>query len=225
LILALLAAAVQPGFDARVAAAKKAEAAGDFQTSEKEYEKALAIRPDAELFQRLGLVRHLQNKFSRAIPALEKAVRLKPDLWGAYLFLGIDYYRTNQFPQALAALVKAGKLQPEQPEIRFWQGATHIALKHYLEGQEILEELSRRQPENLEVLRILAQSYSDNAVALHNKVAAEHPDSAWAFRIHGQALESEGFCETALVEYRKAQSLQPDMKGIQEAITRCTKSN
>jgi len=190
-----------------------------------EAEKALALRPDAELFQRLGLVRHLQNKFSLAIPAFEKAVRLKPDLWGAYLFSGIDYYRTNQFPQALAALAKAGKLQPEQPEIRFWLGATHIALKHYLEGQEILEELSRRQPENLEVLRILAQSYSDYAVSLHNKVAAEHPDSAWALRVHGQALESEGFCEAALVEYRKAQSLRPDMKGIQEAITRCTKSN
>ena len=225
LILALLAAAVQPGFDAHVAAAKKAESTGDFQTSEKEYEKALAILPDAELFQRLGLVRHLQNKFSLAIPAFEKAVRLKPDLWGAYLFLGIDYYRTNQFPHALAALAKAGELQPDQPEIRFWLGATHIALKNYLEGQQILEELSRRQPENLEVLRILAQSYSDSAVALHNKLAAEHPDSAWAFRVHGQALEGEGFCDAALVEYRKAQRLQPDMRDIQEAITRCLKSN
>ena len=166
--LALLAAAVQPGFDAHIAAAKKAEAVGDFQTSEKEYEKALAIRPDAELFQRLGLVRHLQNKFSRAIPAFDKAVHLKPDLWGAYLFLGIDYYRTNQFSQSLGALAKADKLQPEQPEVRFWLGATHIALKHYLEGQQILEELCRKQPENLEALRILAQSYSDYAVALHN---------------------------------------------------------
>jgi len=225
LTLAFLAAAVQPGFNAHVAAAKKAESTGDFHTSEKEYEKALAIRPDAELFQRLGLVRHLQNKFSLAIPAFEKAVRLKPDLWGAYLFLGIDYYRTNQFPQALTALAKAGKLQPDQPEVRFWLGATHIALKNYLKGQQILEELSRRQPENLEVLRILAQSYSDYAVALHNKLAAEHPDSAWAFLVHGQALEGEGFCDAALVEYRKAQRLQPDMRGIQEAITRCLKSN
>jgi len=224
LILAFLAVAVQPGFDAHVAAAKKAESAGDFQTSEKEYEKALAIRPDAELFQRLGLVRHLQNKFSLAVPAFQKAVRLKPDLWGAYLFLGIDYYRTNQFPQALTALAKAGKLQPDQPEIRFWLGTTHIALRNYLEGQQILEELSRRQPENLAVLRILAQSYSDYAVVLHNKLAAEHPDSAWAFRVHGQALENEGFCDAALVEYRKAQHLQPDMRGIQEAITRCMKA-
>ena len=224
-ILALLSGAVQTGFDAHVAAARKAEAAGDFRNSESEYEKALTIRPDGELFQRLGLVRHLQNKFSRAIPAFEKAVSLKPDLWGAYLFLGIDYYRTNQFAEALAALAKAGKLQPDQQEIQFWLGATHIALKDYLKGQQILEELSRRQPENLEVLRILAQSYSDYAVALHNMVAREHPKSAWAFRVHGQALENEGACDAALVEYRRAQSLQPDMKGIEEAIARCRKGN
>jgi len=89
----------------------------------------------------LGLVRHLQNKFSLAIPAFEKAVRLKR-IFGRLFIFGHRLLPDEQFPQALAALAKAGKLQPEQPEIRFWLGATHIALKHYLEGQEILEELS-----------------------------------------------------------------------------------
>jgi tetratricopeptide (TPR) repeat protein len=219
--LTLLLAALQPGFDQYLASAKKAEAAGDFHAAEKEYEKALAMRADGEIFQRLGLVRHMQNEFARAIPAFEKAIRLRPDLWGAYLFFGIDCYRTNQFPKALTALTRAAKLQPAEPEVQFWLGTTHIALKHYLDGQEILEELSKRQPENLEALRILAQSYSDYAVALHNRVAAEHPESAWAFRIHGQALESEGFCEAALAEYRKAQALKPDMEGLRESIERC----
>jgi protein O-GlcNAc transferase len=218
--LALLLAALA-GFDQYVASAKKAEAAGDFHAAEKQYEKALAIREDGETFQRLGLVRHLQNQFGRAIPAFEKAIRLKPDLWGAYLFLGIDCYRTNRFPKALTVLTHAAKLRPAEPQVQFWLGATHIALKHYLEGQGILEELSKRQPENLEILRILAQSYSDYAVALHNRVATEHPESAWAFRIHGQALESEGFYDAALVEYRKALALKPDMQGVHEDIARC----
>lgn len=219
--LALLLGALQPGLDQYLASAKKAEAAGDFHAAEKDYEKALAIRPDGGIFQRLGLVRHLQNEFGRAIPAFEKAIRLKPDLWGAYLFLGIDCYRTNQFSKALTVLTQAAQLQPAEPEVQFWLGATHIALRRYLEGQEILEELSKRQPENLEILRLLAQSYSDYAVALHNRVAIEHPESPWALRIHGQALESEGFCEAALVEYRKALALKPDMQGVQAAIARC----
>lgn len=220
LALVLLAAS-QTGFDEHVAAAKSAEARRDFRTAEREYGKAVAIRADGETFQRLGLVRHLQNEFSRAIQAFEKAIRLKPDLWGAYLFLGIDCYRINQFGKALTALNRAARLQPSEPEVQFWLGATHIALKQFLEGQEILEELSKRQPDNLEVLRMLAQSYSDYAVDLHNRVAAEHPGSAWAFRVHGQALENEGFCEAALVEYRKAQALKPDMEGIRDAITLC----
>ncbi len=217
----MLLSALQSGFDQHLAAAKSAEAIRDFRTAEMEYENALAIRPDGEIYQRLGLVRHLQNEFNRAIPAFEKAIRLKSHLWGAYLFLGIDCYRTNQFAKALTALKGAAKLQPAEPEVQFWLGATHIALKQFLEGEEILEVLSKRQPENIEVLRILAQSYSDYAVALHNRVAAEHPDSAWAFRVHGQALENEGFCEAAAVEYHRAQALKPDMEGLQEAIARC----
>ncbi len=72
----------------------------------------------------------------------------------------------------------------------------------------------------MEILRVLAQSYSDYAAALHNRVVAEHPDSAWAHRIHGQALENEGYFDAALGEYRRAAALRPDMDGIQEDLAR-----
>jgi tetratricopeptide (TPR) repeat protein len=149
-----------------------------------------------------------------------RATRLNPRLWGAELFLGVDYYRTNQFGKALGPLLAAQKLQPEQPEVRFWLGVTHVALKHYLEGEEILEALSAEQPRNAEVLRVLAQSYSDYAVALHNRVVAEHPESAWAHCVHGQALENEGYFEAAAGEYRKAAALRPQIEGIEEDIAR-----
>ena len=221
----LLLWAAQAGVESHLAAARKAELAGDFQSAEKEYQQAVSIRPDPEVFQKLGLVRHLQNKYPEALLAFDQAVRLKPDAWGAHLFLGIDYYRTNQFSKALAALVTARGLHPDEPEVQFWLGVTYIALHQDLEGEEILEALSAKQPRNLELLRILAQSYSDSAVALHNRITAEHPDSAWAYLIHGQALENEGFCEAAIGEYRKAKYLRPEMDGIREAIARCQNRN
>lgn len=217
----LLLFAAQNAAEPHVDAARKAELAGDFRAAEREYEQAVAIRKDAELFQRLGLVRHLQNKFQEAIPAFQESLRLNPDAWGARLFLGIDYYRTNQFSKALPSLNAARRLRPGEPEVEFWLGATFIALHRYFEGQEILEALTRKQPQNVEAVRILAQSYSDFAVELHNRVVAEHPDSAWAHRIHGQALENEGACEAALAEYRKATELMPGMKGLREAMSRC----
>ncbi len=224
-VVPLLLWAAQGSVESHVVAARKAELAGDFKSAEREYEQALATHPDPDLFQRLGLVRHLQSKYLEAISAFEQAVRLKPEAWGAHLFLGIDYYRTNQFSEALESLTKARRTQADNPEVQFWLGVTYIALHRNLEGQQILEILSEKQPKNLELLRILAQSYSDSAVALHNRIVAEHPDSAWAYRIHGQALENDGFCEAAIAEYRKAEQLKPEMEGLREAIARCQKRN
>jgi tetratricopeptide (TPR) repeat protein len=216
----MLAAQPQATFDQHLDAARKAEAAGDYAGAERGYQSALATRKDAEILQRLGLVRHLQNKFSEAIPAFEESIRLRPDSWGALLFLGIDYYRTNQFSKALPPLTEALRLQPKQPEIRFWIGATHLASNRRLEGLEELEELSREQPRNLEALRMLAQAYSDFAVSLHNEVVEKHADSAWAHQIHGQALENEGAFDAALKEYRAALKLNPELDAAVEAIAR-----
>ena len=224
-MLLLLAIPAQAQVQAHIDSARKAEAAGDFRTAEKEYVEALKGREDWELFQRLGLVRHLQNKYPEAIDALEHSVRINPDAWGAQLFLGIDYYRTNQFARALEALSHSARIEPNQPEVQFWIGVTDIALKRYLDGLQILAEVSQRQPDNLEAVRIMAQASSDYSVQLHNLVTAEHPESAWAHRVHGQALENDGSCDAALVEYRKARELKPNMEGIREAIARCEKRN
>jgi tetratricopeptide (TPR) repeat protein len=224
-IIPLLALPAQAQVQVHIDAARKAEAAADFRAAEKEYVEALKEREDGELFQRLGLVRHLQNKYAEAIEALEHAVRINPDAWGAQLFLGIDYYRTNQFGRGLEALRRAARVEPNQPEVQFWIGVTYIALKRYLDGLQILAELSQTQPKHLEALRILAQACSDYSVELHNVLTAEHPESAWAHRVHGQALENDGFCDAAIVEYRKARELKPDMEGILDAIARCEKRN
>src|SRR5204862_6537885 len=127
--------------DVHLAAASKAERSGDLASAEREYEKALSARPDAAVYERLGLVRHLQNKFTAAIPAFTQSLKLQPDRWASRLFLGIDLYRTNDFVRALAELQRAAKLQPNNFEVQFWLGATHLALKHFMPGLEILERL------------------------------------------------------------------------------------
>ena len=56
-------------------AAHQAELSGDLSRAESIYRKLLAVHPDADVYQRLGLVRHLQNKFAEASRAFEEAVR------------------------------------------------------------------------------------------------------------------------------------------------------
>ena len=170
----------------------------------------------ADREQRLGLQLHLASKYSEAIPAFEKAIKLDPRQWPAHLFLGIDLYRTNQFARALEHLKTAARLNPAEPETRFWLGATHLALKQYFEGFQMLETL----PDNPEALRLLAQHYAELGTALENRVAEQYPDSPAGLQIHGQALEFEGAYDAALTAYRSVAALAPQRPGIHEAIDR-----
>ncbi|MCU1260421.1 MAG: domain protein putative component of TonB system [Bryobacterales bacterium] len=206
--------------DAHLAAARRAETSGDFAAAELEYEKALAVHPDATTYQRLGLVCHLQNRFAEAIPAFRSSLKLQPNQWAARLFLGMDLYRTNQFASALTELNSADRLKPGDLEIRFWLGVTHLALKQYFPGLKILETLSREQPKNLQILRILAENYAAFSATLLNEVAEKYPDTPAGMLVHGQALEFEGADEAALEIYRMLNLKWPDRPGVREAIDR-----
>ncbi len=206
--------------DGHLAAARKAEVSGDLASAEREYEQTLALHPDASVYQRLGLVRHLQNKFQEAIPAFEQSLKLQPNQWSASLFLGIGLYKTNQFDRALGQLKQAGKLRPNDPEIRRWLGLTYLARKEYLAGLALLEALSSEQPKDLELLRILAENYAVFGTTLLNKVAEKYPDTPAGLQIHAQALEFEGANEAALEVYLQLRKMQPARSGVAEALAR-----
>lgn len=210
----------QPGSNEDLDAAHRAELSGDLSQAESIYQKLLAIHPDAEIYQRLGLVRHLQNNFAEASRAFEEAIRLNPQLWSSHLFLGIDYYRTNRFSDALKQLETADRLHSQQAETRFWLGATQLALHHYIAGFEALEEVLQKDPANTEVLRLLAESYADYGTQLLNEIGEKHPDTAAGLEVQGRAFEFEGSYEAALVAYRKAAAKDPGRPGIREAIAR-----
>lgn len=220
LLFAALLQATGSAEEAYLEAARRAEAAGNFSRAEEAYESYLAVRSEPEVWQRLGLVRHLENKFAEAIPAFEKAVRVRPDLWSAHLFLGIDLYRTNRFQDALDHLKTASQLRPDDGDIQFWLGATNLALKRYLEGLTLLERVAIKQPANLEVIRLLAQNYAEYATRLADDVAERYPETPAGYHVHGQALEFEGAYDTALQAYRTALRLQPDRPGVRLAIAR-----
>src|ERR1035441_3044244 len=84
-----------------LAQAKAAEMVRDFPRAAECYVTYLNVHSDsAEIWQRLGLVYYLDNRYDHAAPALQQAVELDPSLWGANLFLGISEYRMGQFDRA-----------------------------------------------------------------------------------------------------------------------------
>lgn len=215
----------QSALSESIEAAHQAELSGNLSRAEYIYQELLAVHSDAEIYQRLGLVRHLQNKFGSASQAFEQAIRLNPKLWSSHLFLGIDYYRTNRFLEALKQLETADRLHPEQAETRFWLGATQLALHNYMSGFETLEAVLEKDPNNTEVLRLLAKSYADYGTQLLNQVGEKYPDTPAGLEVQGRAFEFEGSYEAALQAYQEAAAKDPQRPGIREAIARVLRRN
>jgi tetratricopeptide (TPR) repeat protein len=215
-----LAPAQESDVTSQLDAARKAEAAGHLAEAESIYSALVRSHPDANVYQRLGLVRHLQNKFSEAADAFTKAVQLNPQLWPSHLFLGMDLYRMSQFPDALEHLQTADRLQPNQSEIRFWLAATNLALHNYLPGLQMLEDVLKTNSAKTEVLKLLAESYADYGTQLLNQVAEKYPDSAAGLEVQGRAFEFEGSYDAALQAYRKAAAKDPARLGISDSIAR-----
>src|SRR4051812_27356438 len=74
------------------AAAQTAQRSGSLDAATREYQAVLKLKPDfAEAHMNLGLVLHAQGKFDESSIALGKSLQLKPGLFAAELFQGINY--------------------------------------------------------------------------------------------------------------------------------------
>ena len=72
--------------------ARRAEQVKDFSLAGRYYVRYLTAHPEqAEVWQRLGLVRYLSKRYEEALPPFERALQLDTTLWVSSVFLGISY--------------------------------------------------------------------------------------------------------------------------------------
>jgi tetratricopeptide (TPR) repeat protein len=214
----MFVAALAPGQSARQSGSPALPA------TEASLEQTVKTAPSAQNWERLGLVRHLQNKYEAAIPAFREAIRLEPPRWTSHLFLGISLYRTNQFSAALQSLETADRIAPAdatgRDDLEFWLAATQIALKEPLKGLATLERLLQRNPRNTDALELSVRTAADAGTAAWNHVAETAFETAAGYEVHGQALESEGNRPGAMEAYRRSKQLEPRRAGPGLALGR-----
>jgi tetratricopeptide (TPR) repeat protein len=84
------------------------------------FETELSIDPaHAQALAYLGDIELKKNDPERALPLLQKAVKLRNDIRIAYVDIGSILSEQKKYPEALAALLRAEKLDPAQPDAHY----------------------------------------------------------------------------------------------------------
>jgi len=198
--------------------AKQAEEKHEFMAAAGMYQEFLRLHPnEAEILQRQGLDYYLSNHFDQAISPLQKAVRINPLLWGSHLFLGISYYRIGRFEKATKSLRHAIELDPNLPEANFWYGATLLAEGEPEPAIPYLRRASQSPRPGLESQSTLTQAYQKVAEDYEQQIIKLHPDSYRTHELMAESLQAQGHVNAALLEYKRALEIKPDLEGAHVA--------
>jgi len=199
--------------------AKAAEKAQDLGRAAECYTSFLKEHSDrADVWQRLGLAYYLDNRLDKAVPALERASRLDPTLWAAELFLGISESRMGQFVSARVHLERALAAKPDVPEGHFWLGSTLMALGQHQEATAELEKVPSGSSLAMDADYQLAHGYRRVAEDYYGRIQKSDADSYRVHQLTAEAFAWNGEYQNAILEYRKALQLKPDLEGAHRGI-------
>lgn len=204
--------AVEAQVRSHLEAAKLAESAQDYLAASERYEAILALRPDwALIHQSLGVTLHLAKRFPQSIERLVEAVRLDSQLWGAFLFLGMDYYQVGRFDDAVEALKRSLELNPELAETRRWLGLSYSAVHRFEEAIEHLSQSTGPRNDDAEALFHLARAYDSRASQLFEEIGRAEPDSPFVFLLQAERFLAHNDLDRARAEYIRAIRVRPDL--------------
>jgi len=141
-------------------AAENAKRSDNLDTAAREYQAIIDLKPDfAEIHMNLGLVLHAQNKFDQSATALGKSLQLKPGVFAAMLFQGINHCKLGRPAQAVPLLTKAAAEQPANKQARFWLASALSDSGKPVEAVIELEKASASLRDDVDILQLLGETY------------------------------------------------------------------
>jgi tetratricopeptide (TPR) repeat protein len=186
------------------AEAREAQSARDYGRAAKCYEEILKLGPALpEMHSNLGLMHHLLGKYPEAIHDFEEALRQKPDLFVANLFLGLDLAHTNQHQQAIPFLLRAYHVNPSSVDTCTALAQTYLALNDYDQSVEWYQRVTELDPQNVDAWYGLGVSHlrlQEMAVSRFGKAGLNSP---YFQLLLAQSLEQHGNLNDAVGAYKK----------------------
>ena len=199
--------------------AKQLMAEGKFQQAialYRELNEAVPNNPGLKL--NLGMALHLVGRKREAIPELEQAVKLDPQLAPAWLFLGTTRLQLGEAAAALKPLRTVLQLQPDQHQARQMLADALLSLDRFEDASDEYHRLASEHPENVQAWYGLGRSYELLSSASFEKLQKLAPESAYVLSLLAEARLREQQFSSAFYLYRRALELMPDLHGLHSAV-------
>jgi predicted Zn-dependent protease len=192
-------------FVAKAEQAKGAMAAGRFDEAATLYGAIVRALPnEAGMHMNLGMALFMARRLQEAIPHLQTALKLKPDLFPAFLFLGGAYAELGQQAKAVEPLQKFVAAQPDHHEARQMLADALLALERWEPAAEHYRVLAQQAPEDPKAWYGLERSYEGLSSRALEALERTTPDSPYLALLVAQASVAQERDKSAFPLLREA---------------------
>ena len=205
---------------------------GDAKSAATLFEAVLRSDPDnVEAHANLGVIAFFQNDYPRAASHLREALKGNGSLVKVQALLGICEHRMGD-PSAVHLLEQSF---PHLDDAKLkTQTGLELANIYYQHGDleraaNVMQPLVDIDPDNVNVLFLTQQIYTELAEGTLNKLAILAPNSARMQQVIAERLINEGDLTPAIEHYKKALAIDPKLPGarleLAEAILQSAPSD
>lgn len=208
---------VTPQVQALYAQAKAAQQRGDNAAAIEKYRDMLKLAPHlAPAYNNLGRLYVNQHDYAHAVETLEQGLKLNPDMPTASALLGLSYAQLGESDKAEPLLEAAVRANPNDDAFTMALARTLIHLKKFDEAVPYLKSFLDRNPKDQQAWYLLGKTYLQMSEAALGRINQIDPNSATAHIVAGEIDESMHNYDGALVEYKKAIDINPQLPGSHE---------
>ncbi len=146
---------------------------GQFEKAAQELNLGIDREPSAEAYRELANVYEKMSRIEDAEFTYKRAIRLRPDSWPGYWYLGVFYYNRARYKEAAAQFLEVIRCEPDHARAYSSLGGIYVFEKEFDKAEAMLKSSLSIEPtqqaySNFGSLRILQRRYSE-AVPLLKK--------------------------------------------------------
>lgn len=207
-----LAALPAPAAAPQESSASKSSQAAEYEAAAREYENQVKMQPrSAKAWSNLGVTRALAGDCHEALPALDRARTLDPELFAPWLFSGSCDLALHHDAKALRELETASRLNPRDANAWFLRSQAAGNLNKLDESIDAAVRALALDPGNAAAYYVAGQDGLGLAAQAYDRVYAHGTgDVFYQNLLDGQRSAAQKGWPIAIDRYQLVQKANPD---------------